>query len=222
MFTGLNIDTLLSNIIEPITLSKRAICWATGMSYLELDSFLNDRELGHSGNRVDYEALEELKDWYLKKMRRFVRNALAHRLVSGSEDDLLFLEFCNLYRKLGHKDVRSWDDIDEYRLLMDFEAKCLDTSHLFEYNYFCNKSLFGKIHQSFLFHLRLKRTPKYRARPSNTCITFILCNRYHIFTTEADSNANYTIVMANGPFSNGLIRRGVLHRMCLPSRQKHT
>ena len=182
-------NSLADVIIESFTLSKRSLCWATGMSYLELESFLNDKDLHHSGSRVDYEALSVLKEWYLKKMRRYVRNALVHELEPGSEEEFLFLEFCNKYHKLGHQDVKSWDDIDEFRLLQDFEAKCLDTNHLFDYDYWRDSSLLGRIHRSFLFHLRLRKAPKYKSVLSNTCISFILCNRYHIFTGEADSNA---------------------------------
>lgn len=181
-------DVVIS-VQSPFTINIHAVRRATGMSYREIKSFLDSKGLSYSGNRITYDALPELKEWYLKKMRRYVRNALVHGLEPGSEEEFLFLEFCNNYHKLGHQDVKSWDDIDEFRLLQDFEAKCLDTNHLFDYDYWRDSSLLGRIHRSFLFHLRLRKAPKYKSVLSNTYISFILCNRYHIFTGEADSNA---------------------------------
>ena len=181
-------DVVIS-VQSPFTINIHAVRRATGMSYREIKSFLDSKGLSYSGNRITYDALPELKEWYLKKMRRYVRNALVHGLEPGSEEEFLFLEFCNNYHKLGHQDVKSWDDIDEFRLLQDFEAKCLDTNHLFDYDYWRDSSLLGRIHRSFLFHLRLRKAPKYKSFLSNTYISFILCNRYHIFTGEADSNA---------------------------------
>ena len=181
-------DVVIS-VQSPFTINIHAVRRATGMSYREIKSFLDSKGLSYSGNRITYDALSELKEWYLKKMRRYVRNALVHGLEPGSEEEFLFLEFCNNYHKLGHQDVKSWDDIDEFRLLQDFEAKCLDTNHLFDYDYWRDSSLLGRIHRSFLFHLRLRKAPKYKSVLSNTYISFILCNRYHIFTGEADSNA---------------------------------
>lgn len=181
-------DVVIS-VQSPFTIYIHAVRRATGMSYREIKSFLDSKGLSYSGNRITYDALPELKEWYLKKMRRYVRNALVHGLEPGSEEEFLFLEFCNNYHKLGHQDVKSWDDIDEFRLLQDFEVKCLDTNHLFDYDYWRDSSLLGRIHRSFLFHLRLRKAPKYKSVLSNTYISFILCNRYHIFTGEADSNA---------------------------------
>jgi hypothetical protein len=181
-------DVVIS-VQSPFTINIHAVRRATGMSYREIKSFLDSKGLSYSGNRITYDALPELKEWYLKKMRRYVRNALVHGLEPGSEEEFLFLEFCNNYHKLGHQDVKSWDDIDEFRLLQDFEAKCLDTNHLFDYDYWRDSSLLGRIHRSFLFHLRLRKAPKYKSVLPNTYISFILCNRYHIFTGEADSNA---------------------------------
>ena len=181
-------DVVIS-VQSPFTINIHAVRRATGMSYREIKSFLDSKGLSYSGNRITYDALPELKEWYLKKMRRYVRNALVHGLEPGSEEEFLFLEFCNNYHKLGHQDVKSWDDIDEFRLLQDFEAQCLDTNHLFDYDYWRDSSLLGRIHRSFLFHLRLRKAPKYKSVLSNTYISFILCNRYHIFTGEADSNA---------------------------------
>lgn len=191
---------LLEFIIEPRTLSKYAVCRATGMSYREIETFLNNRGISHSGDRIDYGALTELKDWYLKKMRRYVRNALAKKWELDLKEAILFQDFCITYRKFGHYDVSSWDDIDEYRLLQDFEAKCLETLSPQDYKYVYINSLADRIHRSFLFHLRLKKPPKHRTRQSITYLSFILCNRYHIFTGEADSNANNTFVKANSPY----------------------
>lgn len=186
----------LEFIIEPRSLSKYAVCLATGMSFHELEVFLNNRKISHSGVRVDYDALSELKEWYLKKMRRYVRNTLAHKPELGSKDDILFLDFCITYHKFGHNVVSSWDDIDEYRLIQDFEAKCLETLSPLDYEYVCNNSLVDRIHRSFLFHLRLKKSPEHRTRQSNICLSFILCNRYHIFIGETDSNADKALVKA--------------------------
>jgi len=155
-------DVVIS-VQSPFTINIHAVRRATGMSYREIKSFLDSKGLSYSGNRITYDALPELKEWYLKKMRRYVRNALVHGLEPGSEEEFLFLEFCNNYHKLGHQDVKSWDDIDEFRLLQDFEAKCLDTNHLFDYDYWRDSSLLGRIHRSFLFHLRLRKAPKYKS-----------------------------------------------------------
>lgn len=195
---------LFEFIIETRTLSKYAVCRATGMSYVEIESFLNNKRIYHSGDRIDYGALTELKDWYLKKMRRYVRNALAQKLELGIKEATLFLDFCITYRKFGHYDVSSWDDIDEHRLLQDFEAKCLETLSSQDYKYVYINSLMNWIYRSFLFHLRLKKAPKHRAQQTNTYLSFILCNRYHIFTGEADSHAFDTFVKANAPYRQRL------------------
>lgn len=195
---------LFEFIIETRTLSKYAVCRATGMSYVEIETFLNNKRIFHSGDRIDYGALTELKDWYLKKMRRFVRNALAQKLELDLKEAILFQDFCITYRKFGHYDVSSWDDIDEYRLLQDFEAKCLETLSPQDHKYVYINSLVDRIHRSFLFHLRLKKSPKDRTRQFNSFLSFIFCNRYHIFTGEADSNAINTFVKANAPYRQWL------------------
>lgn len=183
-------------VLETRTLSKNAICRTTGMSYQELESFLEKKGITHSGSKVDYEALQELKEWYLKKMQRYVRNAFAHGMVSGSEDELLFHEFCEKYHKQGHLDINSWDDIDEYRLLLDFEEECLETSYLFDYNGHYKRSLLSRIRRSFLFHLRFKRATKYKACLSKSTLLFTLCSRYYIFTDDTDSNAYLPFIEA--------------------------
>lgn len=201
MLLSIDVNKLLSGILaqnnlsmkevvcDTMTLSKSVICRVTGMSCQELDHFLDQKGISHFGNRIDYEALQDLKEWYLKKMQRYVRNALAHKVVSGIEEDLLFYEFCEQYHSYGHPDVNSWDDIDEYRLLQDFEEECLETCSVFVYTDNHNGSLLSRIRRSFLFHLRLKRATKHNVCLSGSSLLFTLSSRYYIFTDEADSNA---------------------------------
>lgn len=184
---------IVNSLEGTFVISIYAVCRATGMSFLEVKSFLNANGLRYSASRIGYDALRELKKWHLKKMRRYVRNALAHNLEPGSEESALFIEFCSVYKKIGHTCVRSWEDIDEARLLDDFEEKCLGTFHVFQTDRSANSGFWDRIFRSFLFHLRFKRTPIYIASLSNNSILFILCNRYHIFTCEPDSDANNTI-----------------------------
>lgn len=191
---------LVSMALPSITLSKSAVCATTGMSYEEINSFLCARNLSHSGNRIAYEALPELEEWYLKKMRRYFRNALFHQLNTGSSEESIFLEFCSTYRKLGHQNVNSWEDIDETRILLDFREECLGLDPIFGIELRSNESLLSKIQREFLFHLRFKKTAKYGTRLIDTYLSFILCNRYHIFTGEEDSNANNPLDWAISPF----------------------
>ena len=98
-FLEFDFDKLIESVIDhnvwandvvisaqsPVTINIHAVRRATGMSYQEIKSFLDSKGLSYSGNRITYDALSELKEWYLKKMRRYVRNALVHGLEHGSQ-----------------------------------------------------------------------------------------------------------------------------------------
>ncbi len=180
--------------------TKSAVVRATGMDYAELDDFLKAKGFAHPGSRISTKAITELKKWYAGKMRRYVRNALAFSLAPDSEEGILFFQFCLKYLKHGHRAVKSWDDIDEMRLLKDFVDACYA-------EYSCVISTEGKrdnllerIHRCFLFSLRVKKAPKHWCFPAETTISFILSNRYHIFSGEADSNMDLIAHMANTPY----------------------
>ena len=176
-----------------------ALAYAAGMSHQEIVDFLNSKGIEHSRGKTNYDAVEALKDWYLKKMRRYVRNAIAQDWEPGSSDEILFLQFCNEYRRIGHNDVRSWDDIDEFRLLQDFEAKCLGVFPALSFELRGVNSILDKVHRSFLFHLRIKKPPKHNECRVRTILSIILCNRYHIFSAEADSFVYTTDSKAYAP-----------------------
>lgn len=185
--------------IRPLSLDYDSICRATGMEYTELIAFLDSRKIAHSEFGIDFSALDALKEWYLKKMRRYLRNALAHGLEPGSAEEVVFYEFCREYSKYGHQEVKSWNDIDEDRLLEDFVSKCLTDSFDCSRNHNSKHFLLDQIHRSYLFHLRLKKPFKTIYCRVNTILSFILCNRYHIFTSEADSNVDTTDTTASRP-----------------------
>lgn len=205
MLTSLNIESLVRSILDMSTVvaedyreylpvRTHALAWATGMTDKEVLDYLDLKGIVYFEDRTSYDAVKLLKNWYLKKMRRYVRNSLAQGLEPGSLDDILFHQFCEEYRKHGHTKVKSWDDIDEYRLLFDFETKCLSFS---DCPFFVTEaretySLLGRIHRSFLFHLRFNRIPKHNPYRVKSILSIILCNRYHIFTAEADSNVDTT------------------------------
>ena len=191
------LDSIVFEEVEPMGPYKASVLRATGMTIDELDEFLNTRCIHHSSVRISALAIDELKDWYVGKMRRYVRNAVALEVEVGSEEDILFYEFCSKYRKSGHQDVKSWEDIDEAKLLFDFEEECYELYYpLIPIK---NKGgLLDRIHRSFIFHLRLKKTTKHSLSQVNIIISIILCNRYHIFTTEADANAGTTKNVARG------------------------
>lgn len=191
------LDSIVIKEIEPIGPYKTSVLRATGMTIEELNEFLDTRGIYHSSNRITLFAIDELKDWYVGKMRRYIRNAVALNLEAGSDEDILFHEFCSKYRKSGHQDVKSWEDIDEAKLLLDFEDECWGLY----YPFISIKSkgcLLDRIHRSFIFHLRLKKATKHSLCQVNLIISIILCNRYHIFTTEADANTDATITVARG------------------------
>lgn len=167
--------------------NKRRVCQATGMSCLELDKFLITHKLDTNGKFIDHESLEALEKWYLKKLKRYVRNGL--HAEDGTDDKLLFLEFCNKYKKQGHKTVKSWNDIDEERVLEDFWKECAGavTAEPFQDD---KSSLFAAIYSSILFHIKLRIAR--HSTLANFIISFIISHRYHIFTTEAGSNAETT------------------------------
>ena len=180
-------------------LKKSAVVRATGMSYTELNEFLGTRGLAYTGSRISTKAIPELKKWYVGKMRRYVRNALALTLAPDSEEGLLFFQFCSRYLKHGHRAVKSWDDIDEARLLMDFVDACY-AEHDYAVSIVCKKDdLLDRVHRCFLFSLRIKKVPKHSYSPAENTISFILSNRYHIFSGEADSNMGVTVHLANTP-----------------------
>lgn len=185
--------------IRPPALDYDSVCHATGMELSELIEFLDSKRIAHSEFGIDFGALDTLKEWYLKKMRRYVRNALAHGLEAGSAEEIVFYEFCREYCKHGHQEVKSWNDIDEERLLEDFVGKCLADSFDSSSNYKSKHFLLDQIHRSYLFHLRLKKPFKTLYCRVKTILSFILCNRYHIFTAEADSNVDTTDIKASRP-----------------------
>lgn len=185
--------------IRPLSLDYDSICRASGMEYTELIAFLDSRKIAHSEFGIDFSALDALKEWYLKKMRRYLRNALAHGLEPGSAEEVVFYEFCREYSKFGHQEVKSWNDIDEDRLLEDFVSKCLTDSFDCSRNHNSKHFLLDQIHKSYLFHLRLKKPFKTIYCRVKTILSFILCNRYHIFTAEADSNVDTTDTTASRP-----------------------
>lgn len=178
---------------------RSAVVRATGMSYAELDEFLKMKGFAHQGSRISTKAIPELKRWYVGKMRRYVRNALALTLAPDSEEGILFFQFCSRYLKHGHRAVKSWDDIDETRLLMDFVDACY-AEHDYAVSIVCKKDdLLDRVHRCFLFSLRIKKVPKHSYSPAENTISFILSNRYHIFSGEADSNMGVTVHLANTP-----------------------
>lgn len=206
MFRGLFIDfdiapVLLESIVDTTSdgPKKSAVARATGMSYAQLEGFLKEKGLAHSGTRMSTNAIPELKKWYIGKMRRYVRNALTLKLAPDSEEGLLFFQFCSKYLKRGHRAVQSWDDIDETRLLMDFEDACYK-DHTYVFSTIDREdNLLDRIHRCYLFSSRIKIAPNYCVFPAKPTISFILSNRYHIFTGEADSNQSSTVQLAHMP-----------------------
>lgn len=182
-------------IDEPCTIHKSSVLRATGMSSEQLEDFLESNDIYNTKYYISDKALPKLNEWYLKKMRRFVRNALSHDVEQGFEEQALFSIFCTTFHKAGHKEVNSWDDIDEFLLIKHFEAICLNSDFLSLVS-LRSDNLLDRIHRSFLFRLRLKKNPKYKSCRVNTIISFILCNRYHIFTSEADSFVDNTYIKA--------------------------
>lgn len=184
---------------KPMALYYDSVCDATGMDHSELIEFLDSKQIAHSEFGIDFDALDSLNEWYLKKMRRYLRNALAYGFEPGSTDEIVFYEFCREYIKLGHQEVKSWNDIDEERVLEDFVSKCLPDSYGSSSNYKSKHFLLDQIHRSYLFHLRLKKPFKTPYCQVKTILSFILCNRYHIFTGEADSKVDTTDTKAIWP-----------------------
>lgn len=211
----------LEDIRSSWSIDLHSLAYAAGMSYQEIVDFLDAKGIEHYRGKTSYEAVKALKEWYLKKMRRYVRNGLAHNLETGSVDEILFLQFCDGYRKPCHNDVRSWDDIDEFRLLQDFEAKCLSAFPALSLDFLGARSLLDRVQRSFLFHLRLKKTPKHNECRARTILSIILCNRYHIFTAEADSNVDATDNRALLPDNFKLNLPRSASRHVFASWQKH-
>lgn len=176
-----------NSIVVPLGFNKRKVCHATGMSYNELNAFLEKHRFDSTGKIVSYEAIEVLEKWYVKKLKRYLRNALSSDLES--EEKATFLEFCRRYRKQGIKEVKSWKDIDEELILMEFRANCEGTAPSINslYDQADAKLLFARIYKSYLFHTRF-RASKHRHLVLSV-LAFIISHHYHIFTTEADANA---------------------------------
>ena len=182
------------SVIVPIKYNKRRVCHVTGMSYTELNAFLESHKFESNGKYISYEALEAIEKWYVKKLKRYVKNALSTDLQS--EDKATFLDFCRKFRKSGIKGVKSWKDIDEDLILAEFRTDCDGSapclSPLFGQD--GPKSLLAKIYTSYLFHTRFKAT-KHR-RIVLSLLAFFISHHYHIFTTEADANADATFIVA--------------------------
>ena len=179
-------------VTTPIRFNKRRICRATGMSYSELDHFLAMHGFDADGKTIEYEALEALEKWYLKKLKRYLRNGLSAE--EGTEEGFVFAEFCRKYKKADRKVVKSWKDIDDERVLRDFRNECegVAPSEPFHDG---KQTLFAAIYVSYLFHTRC-RICKHTSL-AESIISFIISHRYHIFITEDDSNADENIVFRN-------------------------
>ena len=179
-------------VTTPIRYNKKRICRATGMSYSELNHFLAKHGFNADGKSIEYEAMEALEKWYLKKLKRYLRNGFTAK--EGVEEKVVFAEFCKKYKKLDRKTVKSWKDIDEERVLRDFRDECEGIAP--SEPYFDGKqTLFAAIYASFLFHTRCRITK--HTTLSESIISFIISHRYHIFTTEGDSNVDVNIVFSN-------------------------
>ena len=206
MFFRLNIDTILQAIIEKDleitsfkwpTLEIDSVVQAMGVNRNELTAFLDSKGICHTQEKIDYNALPDLKKWYLKKMRRYVRNSMLFGLEPGSFDEITFFQFCDKFHKFGHEVVRSWDDIDEVLLLQDFETRCFGIVSLGIKERYTEGILLDRVLKSFLFRLRIKKVPAKKLFQNKTIISFILNNRYHIFTSEPDSFAEATNINAD-------------------------
>lgn len=172
-------------VSNPIRYNKKKVCRATGMSYSELNKLLSKHGFSEDSKYVSLDAMEGLEKWYLKKLKRYVRNGLA--VDKESADKALFVEFCRKYRKLGHDIVLSWKDIDEDRIRQDFRNEC---ERVISPEPFVsrNGTLFAAIFSSYLFRLR-NHFSRHTAI-SESIISYIISHRYHIFTTEKDSNVD--------------------------------
>lgn len=194
---------------------KCRVCCATGMSYDEINSFLEKHRFNSTGKAIPYEAIPVLEQWYIKKLKRYLRNSLLVNLTP--EDNATFLEFCHTYRKQGAKIVTSWKDIDEERILKQFRDDCEGVSHISTSTESGSKLLFARILKSCLFHTRCRA-----ARHSNSehpVLVLIRSHHYHIFITEDAAESDMTYITAIRQFFIGLIRLGMRVCMGLPPRQ---
>lgn len=189
IFQGVLVAFDLTLIVTtPVRYNKKRICRATGMSYSELNHFLAKHGYYADGKYIEYEALEALEKWYLKKLKRYLRNGLSAE--EGTEEKVVFAEFCRKYKKADRKAVKSWKDIDEERVLRDFCDECEGVAPSEPFND-GKQTLFATIYASFLFHTRC-RTTKYISL-AESIISFIISHRYHIFITEDDANVDENI-----------------------------
>ena len=78
-------------VTTPIRFNKKRICQATGMSYSELNLFLEKHGFNVNGKSIEYDALEVLEKWYLKKLKRYLRNGLSTE--DGTEEKVVFAIF---------------------------------------------------------------------------------------------------------------------------------
>jgi len=179
-------------VTTPIRFNKKRICRATGMSYSELNHFLTKHGYDADGKSIEFEALEVLEKWYLKKLKRYLRNGLSAE--EGTAETIVFAEFCRKYKKADHKVVKSWKDIDEERVLRDFRNECEGVAPS-EPFYDGKHTIFAAIYASYLFHTRCRISKHISLAES--IISFIISHRYHIFITEDDSNADENIVFRN-------------------------
>lgn len=179
-------------VTTPIRFNKKRICQATGMSYSELNLFLEKHGFNVNGKSIEYDALEVLEKWYLKKLKRYLRNGLSTE--DGTEEKVVFAIFCKKYKKADHKAVKSWKDIDEERVLRDFRNECEGVAPSEPY---CDskQTLFAAIYASYLFHTRYRITR--HTTLSESIISFVISHRYQIFITEGDSNADENVVFRN-------------------------
>lgn len=175
-------------IINPIRFNKKRICRATGMSYSELNLFLATHGFNTDGKSIEYDALEALEKWYLKKLKRYLRNCLSAE--EGKKENVVFADFCRKYKKANRKEVKSWKDIDEERVLRDFHDECEGIAPIEPYHD-GRQTIFASIYASYLFHTRCRETK--HTTLSNFIISLIFSHRYHIFITEGDSCADNNI-----------------------------
>lgn len=142
---------------------------------------------------LDPKAIEYLSKKYTEKFEHYYYNCAIHINDLSVNEYRTFYSFCTHYSKhKGH--VKSWEDIDVEKLKDDFyrlihhETIVPEFFWDSEFNNLVEYSPVESITQSYLFNLKPRNTPwpKLNSEVSSITICFILSNRFHIFSAEAD------------------------------------
>jgi len=149
-----------------------------------------------NGRKLTFAGIDVLAKKYVERMRRYFENFITSKHFSVEEFST-FMDFCSTFSRTRTQ-ARTWDEISEQKLYKHFESEIwalcnglffteLDSSMESSYSTTC-RDVSSRVVCSRLYHISHVATKPTIDAFSRMTISFILMNRFHIFTSEPDDN----------------------------------